>query len=181
MAPDWLADATELARRASRRMGPIEPLATSIVRDVDHRAWAWVRRRPVSAAVLAAVGFAALFAVGAFREDYSLPLLVFVLVVAWCGMFAFLVVAGAYLGLVQSSVHILGARRRLLDSALVGCAFVPITLAFRDFLWGLVGSSASQAGLADLDRLLVVAAAAGFCATLILETLAHIHEPTRSS
>jgi hypothetical protein len=138
-APDWLADATVIAGSISRHLGPVEPFTSRIVRVVDRHAWAWVRRRPITAAVVAAAGFAALFAVGALRERYSLPLLAFVLVVAWCGMFVLLVASGSYLGLVRSSVRIRGVRRRLLDAALLGSASVPIALAFRDSLWWLVG------------------------------------------
>jgi len=175
--PDWLADATGLANRLSQRVGPLEPVGTAIVRAVDRWAWAWVRRRPITAAVLTAAGFAALFDVGSLREGYSLSLLVFVLVVAWCGMFAFLVAVGSYLGLLRPSGRRPGASRRLLDAALLGCASVPIVLAFRDSLWRLVGTSTSQTGLADLDRLLIFVAASVICATLLLETFAHVHEP----
>jgi hypothetical protein len=175
--PDWLADATGLANRLSQRLGPLEPVGTAIGRAVDRWAWAWVRRRPITAAVLTAAGFATLFDVGSLREGHSLPLLVFVLVVAWCGMFAFLVAIGSYLGLVRSSARRQGTNRRLLDAALLGCASVPIVLAFRDSLWGLVGTSTSQAGLGDLDRLLILVAASVIGATFVVETIAHVHAP----
>jgi hypothetical protein len=175
-APDWLADATALASRMNQRLGPLEPIGTGIVQAVDRWAAAWVRRRPITAAVLTAAGFAALFDVGSLREGYSLRLLVFVLVVAWCGMFAFLVAIGSYLGLVRSSARRQGANRRLLDAALLGCASVPIVLAFRDSLWGLVGTSTGQAGLGDLDRLLIFVAASVICATFVVETIGHVHD-----
>jgi hypothetical protein len=179
-APDWLADVTALAARISQRLGPLERVGTAIIRAVDRWAWVWVRRRPITAAVLTAAGFAALFDVGSLREGYSLPLLVFVLVVAWCGMFAFLVAIGSFLGLVRSSARRQGAYRRLLDAALLGCASVPIVLAFRDSLWGLVGASASQAGLGDLDRLLILVAASVIGATFVVETIARVHAPAAS-
>ena len=176
VGPDWLADASELATRVSRRLGPFEPVTTRGIRVVDRWAWAWVRRRPITAAVIAAAGFAALFDVGALREGSSLEVLVFVFGVAWCGMFAFLLAVGSYLGLVRTPRVLGGARRRLLDATLLGCASVPITLAFRDSLWGLVGTSAGQAGLAELDRLLVLVAAAVVGLTFVVETIARIHE-----
>ena len=175
-APDWLADATLVADLVSRHLGPLEPVASRIVRVVDRLVWAWVRRRPITAAVLAAAGFAAVFDVGSLREGYSLPLLVFVFVVAWCGMFVLLVASGSYLGLVRSSVRIRGVRRRLLDAALVGSASIPIALAFRDSLWWLVGSSTERAGLADLDVLLAIVAASIAGATLVIETIGHVHD-----
>lgn len=174
--PDWLADATTLAIRMSQRAGPAKPMAIGIVRTVDRRAWTWVRRRPITAAVAAAAGFAALFDVGSLREGYSVPLLVFVFVVAWCGMFAFVIAIGSYLGLARSSTVLTGARHRLLDATLVGCASVPIALAFRDSLWGLVGTTTSQAGLGDLDRLLILTAASIIGATFSVETIAHVRQ-----
>lgn len=178
VGPDWLADASELAIRVSGRLGPFERLTTRVVRAVDSGAWAWVRRRPIAAAVVVAAGFAALFDVGALREGTSFELVVFVFVVAWCGMFAFLLASGSYLGLVRSPKVVSGARRRLLDATLLGCASVPITLAFRDSLWGLVGSSTVAAGLAELDQLLILVAASVVGLTFLVETIARIHERT---
>ena len=179
-APDWLADATVIAGQISRHLGPVEPVTSRIVRVVDRQVWAWVRRRPITAAVVAAAGFAALFAVGALRERYSLALLAFVLVVAWCGMFVFLVASGSYLGLVRTSAGTRGVRRRMLDAALVGCASVPLALAFRDSLWWLVGSSTERGSLADLDRLLAILAASAAGATLVIETIGHIHDARKA-
>jgi hypothetical protein len=182
VGPDWLTDASELAIRSSRRLGRFEPLATRSVRALDRSAWAWVRRRPITAAGVAAAGSAALFDVGALREGSSIELLVFVFVVAWCGMFAFLLASGSYLGLVRTPTVVSGNRRRLLDATLLGCASVPITLAFRDSLWGFVGIPASQAGLADLDRLLILVAASVVALTFVAETVARIHDrATRTS
>ena len=174
--PDWLTDASELAIRVSGRLGPFERPTTRAVRAVDSWAWARVRRRPIAAAVVAAAGFAALFDVGALREGSSLEVLVFVFVVAWCGMFAFSLACGSYLGLVRSPRVVSGARRRLLDATLLGCASVPITLAFRDSLWGLVGASTISAGLAELDRLLILVAASVVGLTFVVETIARIHD-----
>ena len=126
--------------------------------------------------MIAAAGFAALFDVGALREGSSIELLVFVFGVAWCGMFAFLLAVGSYLGLVRTPRVVSCARRRLLDATLLGCASVPITLAFRDSLWRLVGSSTGQAGLAGLDRLLIVVAASVVGVTFVAESIARIHE-----
>lgn len=178
-APDWLADATAIASRISRRLGPLEPVASRLVRLVDGHIWPWVRGRPISSAVLAAAGFAALFDVGSLREGYSPSLLVFVLVVAWCGMFVLLVASGSYLGLVRSPKGLGGVPRRLLHAALAGSASVPVTLALRDLLWWLVGSSAEQAVLADLDRLLVTVAAFTGCATLLVGTLRDVQSRLR--
>ena len=180
-SPDWLADATVIASGVSRHLGPLEPVTSRIVRVVDGMAWAWVRRRPITAAVAAAAAFAALFVVGAAREAYALPLLAFVFVVAWCGMFVLLVASGSYLGLVRSTTRIAGTRRRFLDAAVIGSASVPIALAFRDPLWWLVGSSAERSGLADLALLVVVVAASAAGLMLVIETIGHVHDTRRQS
>ena len=180
MAPDWLADATQVADRVSRHLGPLEPVVSRIARLVDRHLWSWVRRRPITAAVVAAAGFATFFEVGSLREGYSLALIAFVFVVAWCGMFALLVASGSYLGVVRSSVGIRGVRRRMLDSAFVASASVPIALAFRDSLWWLVGSSTERGSLADLDRLLAIVAASAAGATLVIETIGHIHDARKA-
>ena len=176
-APDWLGDATLIGGRVSGRLGPLEPIASGIVRVVDRQLWPWVRRCPITAAVVAAAAFAALFGVGSLREGYSPSLISFVLVVAWCGMFVLLVASGSYLGLVRTSVGLRGVRRRLLDAALVGSASVPIALAFRDSLWWLVGSSTELASLADLDMLLAIVAVSSAGAVLVIETIGNVHDP----
>jgi hypothetical protein len=175
-ASDGLADVTILAGRVSRRLGPFEPIASRFVRVVDTKAWAWVRRRPITAAVVAAAGVAALFAVGALREGYSPPLLALVLVVAWSGMFVLIVPTGSYLGIVRSPARIDGTQRRLLDAALVGTGAVPIALAFRDSLWWLVGSSIEGASLADLELLIAIVAASAAGLTFVIETVGHVHD-----
>ncbi len=175
-ASDGLADVTEIAGRISRRLGPFEPVASRSIRVVDSNAWAWVRRRPITAAVLAAAGVALLFGVGALREGYSPPLLAFVLVVAWSGMFVLIVPTGSYLGVVRSPARMDGIQRRLLDAALVGTGAVPIALAFRDSLWWLVGSSTERASPADLELLIAIVAGSAAGLTLVIETIGHVHD-----
>ena len=176
VASDWLADATMVADRISHRLGPLEPGMARIVRLVDRHVWASVRRRPITAAVVTAGGFAALFAVGGLREGYAPQLLASVLAVAWCGMFALLVASGSYLGVVRASVQISPVRRRVLDAGLVASASVPIALAFRDPLWLLVGSSIERASVADLDMLLAITAASAAGLTFLIETIGRVHE-----
>jgi hypothetical protein len=176
---DWLADATLLASRLSRRLGPLEPVGSALIRAVERHVWAWIRRHPVTAAAAAAMGFAAVFDVGSLREGYSLPLLGFVWLVAWCGMFVLLVVSGSYIGLVRAPVALRGRRRRLLDAVLAGSASVPVALAFRDSLWWLVGTSVERSSLGDLDRLLGLTALAIAGATFVVETLGGVRDDPR--
>jgi hypothetical protein len=101
-------------------------------------------------------------------------LLLFVAVAA-SGMFAFIVTAGAYVGLVSSAQPSHGMRRRLIDAAVVSAASVPVTLAFRDQLWAIAGSTTGGAGTARLSVLLSIVAASSFVIVLAAETIRRAH------
>ena len=75
-------------------------------------------------------------------------------VVGGSGMFAFLVMAGAYVRLVGADRPAAGMRRRIIDAAVVGCAAVPVELAFREWLWWIVGPADGDAG--RLGELLLI-------------------------
>jgi hypothetical protein len=94
------------------------------------------------------------------------------------GMFAFLVAAGAYLGLVGANHPAAGTRRRIIDAAVIGCASVPVALAFRDWLWWIVG--ASSGGSDRLARLLLTVAVASALIVLASEAVFRVH-PARAA
>ena len=71
----------------------------------------------------------------------------------FCGMFAFLVLAGAYLGIVRSSTRLYGVQRRALDAGVAASIVAIAPLAFRDTLWWIVGSTATTAGPAPFTVL----------------------------
>ena len=140
-----------------------------------------VRRHSVlTASVLAAI-FGLLLALSQARESGLAPISLLFFTVASCGMFAFLIVIGSYLGLIRSESKLSGFRRRLLDSVVVACGLVPIILAFRSWLWWVVGSSDAIAQLPQIGELLLVLALAGFSATFIFESLLHCHSLTRQN
>ena len=62
------------------------------------------------------------------RESGLAPISLLFFAVASCGMFAFLIAIGSFLGLIRSDSKLSEIRRRLLDSVAVACAMVPITL-----------------------------------------------------
>jgi hypothetical protein len=90
-------------------------------------------------------------------------------------MFAFLVVAGSYLGVVRSGTPLTGARRRLVDAAVVACVAALIALAFRNSLWWAVGTNANAAGNGQFAGLLGLAVAVAFGAGFAIESIARTH------
>jgi hypothetical protein len=71
-----------------------------------------------------------------------------------------------------------GTRRRIIDAAVIGCASVPVALAFRDWLWWIVG--ASSGGSDRLARLLLTVAVASALIVLASEAVFRVH-PARAA
>ena len=86
-------------------------------------------------------------------EDGLSPVLLLFVGVGACGMFAFLVMGGSFLGIVRTTMPSTGRRRRLIDAVTLMCASVPVALAFRDSLWWAIGSTNGQPGLGPLATL----------------------------
>jgi hypothetical protein len=174
---DWLTDAVTVARRESRWLGPLRPTTVRFLGWVEDQVVAQVRRHPLSAAAMTAGVFGA--GVGAnqsIREGYSLPAAAFVIILLFCGMFSFLVVAGAYLGIVRSETHLNGARRRAVDAVVVGCAAAVAALAFRDVLWAALGVNPSTVGAGNFALLVTCSAAAVMAVVFVVETSLRLHK-----
>jgi hypothetical protein len=90
-------------------------------------------------------------------------------------MFAFVMTAGSYLGLVRSASHVHGVQRRAIDAAVAGCASVPIAVGFRGWLWWIANSSEATAGPLQLTRLLFIVGVATVVLVFGGESLARIH------
>src|SRR5207244_3743907 len=110
--------------------------------------------------------FGLLLAASAVQEEGFAPVLAIFLIVGTCAMFAFLVLGGALLGVVRTALPSSGIRRRVIDASTLACASTPITLAFRDSLWWLVGSRVADAGVQQLEALLAVIGALVFLVVL---------------
>lgn len=178
---DWFVDVVMVADQASRHIGILGPVARRAIRWTDQRAVSAVRRRPMTAAAVAALGFGAAIAASVTIEEGVAPILALFFVVGASGMFAFLVVAGSYLGLVRGRPPSVGVRRRLIDAAVISSASVPVALAFRTSLWGFVGSTDASAGLGTLAWLLTTVAVGVFVLVLVTESLADIHKTGNAS
>ena len=139
VGPDWLDDGLLLADRWSRRLGPASGPAAALVGQLGSEPSRWVRRRPIASAALVATAIGLVVMAGMALEEGLAPVLLVIFGVVTCGLFAFIVAIGAYLGLIRAERPLAGVRRRLVDGLVLAAAAVPFALAFRDRLWWIVG------------------------------------------
>jgi len=169
---DWLSDGVELARGWTVRLGPAAPAAGRLIELADRGIVAGIRRRPFLAAVIAASAFGAFVGIGALLEGDPSILVLLLFLVGAGGMLAFLVTAGAYLGLVRRETNAARPVPRALIHAVVAAAIsLPVAVAFRDSLWWVVGSDAAGAGLDQLAALLIVISVATLLVVALGELL----------
>lgn len=155
--PDWLADAVVLAARLAGRLGPGRDPALAAVRWADGFAGSRVRRHPL----LAAAGCALLLGVVAdspqvVLEGYPPIFAAYFVGVTACGLYAFFALGGGYLDVVQRPG---AAPSPAATVGVVVCASVPLTAAFRNSLWWLVGADEQTGGLGALLALTVLVGA----------------------
>lgn len=175
-ADDWLGDAVLVARRESRWFGPFRSFVMSVVAWCDRIVIARLRQHPILGAALASLAFGA--AVGlnqGIREGYFLASILLTVGLLTGGMFAFLMVAGSYLGVVRSGAPLAGLRRRLIDATVMACLAALVALAFRNSLWWVIGTNANAAGNGQFAGLLGIAVAAAFTAGLVIESVMRTH------
>lgn len=155
-SPDWAADGVEFCDRAAARLGRWGTGLRSALRMIDAAVVGRIRRHPVVAAAVFAVVFGMLVDVPqVILEDYAFPLAALVMTISACSMFAFVVLAGAY-------VHLVGRRQAHLAPTVVVllsvCVSVPLVASFRGSLWWLIHTKGSAAGLPQFAELLGVGA-----------------------
>lgn len=175
-ADDWLGDAVLVARRESRWFGPFRSLVTLIVAWCDRTMIARLRQHPVFGATLASLAFGT--AVGlnqGIREGYFLASNLLTVGLLTSGMFAFLMLAGSYLGVVRPGAPLAGVRRRLIDATVIACLAALVALAFRNSLWWIIGTTANSAGNGQFAGLLGIAVAAAFAAGFAIESIMRTH------
>ncbi len=180
-APDWLGDVLTIARRESHWFGPFRRPVLTTADWADRSLVSQVRRHPIVAAAIASAGFGV--AVGVwqwYREGYFLSVTLLVMGLGFCGMFAFLVAACSYFGLVRSARPAHGVQRRVLDASVAACVAAIVTLAFRNSLWWVVGSNPVAARPSELAALVGSAVLVTFVTVTGAETLLHSHaKPVR--
>jgi len=177
-APDWLGDAVAVTVTALqiRWLGPLRRPALGALSWTERHLVAVVRRHPLWSAAVAAAAFGA--AVGgrqAIAEGYFALAALLTITLLGCGMFAFLVGAGSYIGLVRSSTSLAGVRRRTLDAGALTCVGVLAVLAFRNALWWVVGSSSALAGIPQTYALLGLSALLFFTVVFAVESARNAH------
>ena len=169
--PDALADAFTLAEDGSGHLGPLQPPVRVMLRWLEGRAAPAVRGHPVGVAAAFSACFGMVVASGAAIEEGVGPLLLLFFVVGTCGMYAFTLAAGSYLGVVRAERPLRGSRRRLAIASVVAAAAVPVALGFRDLLWWSIGVTGADARLDDLFDLVAVAGLVAFVGTLVLAAI----------
>jgi hypothetical protein len=170
---DWLSDVLLLAEWCTRWLAPLARLADTTIAWLDRVVVRPIRRFPIAAAAGAALAFGVLLALNTLLREGAGPALWIDVVVGSTGMFAFLVVAGAYVGLVRTERPANGVRRRAVDAAVIGCLAVPLALGFRESLWWVIGSDSG--GPERLAELLAVAALATAGSVFAAESALRIH------
>ncbi|MGA7089004.1 MAG: hypothetical protein WB116_12150 [Candidatus Dormiibacterota bacterium] len=175
-ASDWLADLVLVAVRESRRLGPLYGPMRAALLWVDGNVGREVRRHPlISAAIASALFGVTVFTWQGIREGYGASVTLMAVGLGTCGMFAFLLSAGSYIGLVRAPSRLSGARRRAVDSSVAACALVIAVLALRNYLWWVVGSTPAAGKLPQLALLFGCAALISFAITFTVETLLRSH------
>jgi hypothetical protein len=173
---DWLGDAVLVARRESRWFGPFRSLVTSVIGWCDRAVIARLRQHPILGAALASLAFGTGAGLNqGIREGYFLASTLLTAGLLTCGMFAFLMLAGSYLGVVRSSAPLAGVPRRLTDATVIACIAALVALAFRNSLWWIIGTNANYAGNGQFAGLLGIAAATAFAAGFAIASIMGAH------
>jgi hypothetical protein len=173
---DWLGDAVLVARRESRWLGPFRSFVMSVIAWCDRTIIAGLRQHPILGAALASLAFGTGVGLNqGIREGYFLASTLLTVGLLTCGMFAFLILAGSYLGLVRSGAPLAGVQRRLVDAIVIACIAALVALAFRNSLWWIIGTNANAAGNGQFAGLLGIAVTAAFAAGFATESIMRTH------
>ncbi|HET9168103.1 MAG TPA: hypothetical protein VFN97_01670 [Actinospica sp.] len=162
--PDWLTDMTALGNQAAARLGPLRPHATRVVLLTDRYAVNAVRRHPLLVAGGLSLAFAASTALAqGLREGYTLGVYLVLFINHLAGMFAYLALIGAFLGIAgtppqRAATRSAAVRRRAVHAGIAACVSIPVAGAFRTQLWSLLGQT-GRLGPYDLVTLMLAAAA----------------------
>jgi hypothetical protein len=152
--PDWLTDAVTLLERESSRLGRPDEFLGRAARSTDRSVIAQVRRHPLWATGVFALGLSMFTdSPQIVLEGYRPALAIWFVAVSSCSVFAFTVIAGRYLHLVERP------RRRptsLVLAVVLVTLSVPLVASFRGALWWIIGAEDSTAGLAQLAELTIV-------------------------
>lgn len=144
--PEWWTDVFAVLDSQCSRLRGGGAIPRRLLRFVDQRIVASMRAHPVRSALTTSVPFALLVAGLQGIEESGVawrPLLLFASL-SGCSMFAFVILAGSHLRLIDRPRTLRGSARRAIDALVFATASVPITLSFRDQLRGLTGGLAGR-------------------------------------
>jgi hypothetical protein len=148
----------------------------SIANWTDHVLQQKVRCHPIiAAATVSSLFGVVVFGWQGYREGSFLSVTLLAMGLGFCAMFAFLIPAGWYFGLVTSANPSSGMQRRVLDASVIASGTAIVTLAFRGNLWGLIGTNGNAAGPAQFALLEGVAILLAFVVTFAVELGASAH------
>ena len=177
--PDWLADVVTVAQREIRWLRPLRRPGLTVLGWTDRNLLSRARRHPlVTAAVASGVFAVTVFGWQAIREGYLPSVALLEIGLGFCGMFAFLVLAGSYLGVVRSPNTLYGVQRRAVDASVAACIVAIAALAFRDSLWWIIGSNSSAARPTQFAALEGSTTLLSFFVVFTVETLLRSHART---
>lgn len=175
-AADWLADVITVAERESHWLGPLCRPGLGMLHWIDKTLVSEARRHPLAAAAVVSGVFAVtVFGWQAIREQLFPSATVLEMGLGFCGMFAFLVVAGSYLGVTRSPRTLYGMQRRAVDACVVACIAAVGALAFRNSLWWIVRSNPTAVGSAQFALLVGSTTLLAFLAVFAAETCLRSH------
>lgn len=148
--PDWFSDAVALASSHEHWFGSARGPVLGLVNWADRAVVGVMRRHPLWTAAALALAFGVVIGgVQALREGYLALAAVMAISLLGCGMYAFLVAAGGYLGLLAGAAKMSPRGRRIRNAAVITGFGMLVVLAVRNSLWWIVGSDGSKAGLAQ--------------------------------
>ncbi|MBR7827852.1 hypothetical protein KDK95_16150 [Actinospica sp. MGRD01-02] len=176
--PDWLTDMISLGDQVAARVGPMRPPAARTVLLADRLAVRAVRRHPllVAGGLSLAFGFTTALAQG-LQEGYTLGVYLVLFINHAAGMFAYLALIGAFLGIAgtppqqRATTRSASARRRTVRAGIAACVSIPVAGAFRAQLWSLI-SRPERLQPYELITLMLGAAVATAALTYATETIA---------
>jgi hypothetical protein len=170
---DWAADLVHLTQSLARHAGPLRAPGLALIRAIDMKVVTRVRTRPVLTALLIALAFGAAAATNqGVREGYALSAALLFATLQASSMFAFLILAGGYLGLIRAPRQLTLARRRALDAAVGACIGAHFAVSFRHQLPAALTGNPGHAGNTAHWVLLATAALAGAALTAAIESIA---------
>lgn len=174
--PDWLTDMIALGEQVAARFGQLRPHATRAVLLADRYAVKAISRHPllVAGGPSLAFGFTTALAQG-LQERYTLGVYLVLFMNHAAGMFAYLALIGAFLGIAgtprqRAATRSAAARRCAVRAGIAACVSIPVTGAFRAQLWSLLGQPGRLQPY-DLITLMLGAAAATAAPTYAAETI----------